>query len=154
MHSATTGQVHGPGAGAAREVRLLFGYTGVSVIALAVDVALLGVWVWFMSGSHPDSGPAASVASYLMGALVHYKLCTRLVFGDGGHDRRPGGFTGFLLAGLVGLAVTWFAVWSTTTALGWGVLSAKALAVPSAFLVTYAIRRWIVFGVSESEIGD
>ena len=117
-------------------------YLTASVLALGVDYAvLIGlVYLWGAGGT-----PSAAVA-YCTGALVHYGLSRRFVFARGWmHTRWWAELGGFLASGLVGLLITVLILHAGSTLLALPIPLSKTFAVGASFLVTYLLRRRLVF---------
>ena len=125
-----------------RDVRLIR-YGLASVGALAVDMGsfLLLLAIGMIS-------PLAAAAGYSLGIVVHWVLSSRTVFQDTvavkgeGRGRQKALFVG---SALVGLALTTAIVWAGDHS-GIDPRAAKVAAIAASFIVTYLLRKTIVFG--------
>lgn len=119
----------------------LFGYIGVSVVALGCDVAVYSSNVM----GHMNHTLAAALG-YISGLLVHFLLSRRLVFGSLAVGKEGAlEALGFLASGLAGLAITALTVWLISGVLGLGSVVAKIAAVGASFFGVYLLRSKIVF---------
>lgn len=117
-------------------------YGAVSLLSLAVDALALGLLARWLGVPSVLAGSL----SYLLGALVHYQLSRQYVFAPGLLSaRRSAEFAAFLVTGLVGLALT-AGVLAVGQALHASLALGKGVAVLTSFFVTYALRRYAVFG--------
>ena len=122
---------------------MLLRYLGASAAALITDnsiyLLLLGAW--------PSLSPVeASVPAYLVGIAVHYAISRRFVFPAGWlHRRRLQELLLFFSTGVVGTAVTASIVWLVSLQPGVGVHWPKIVAIAVSFLVTYVLRKVLVF---------
>ena len=117
-------------------------YFAASLGALAVDagsfLALLGAGL---------SGAAASVLSYALGIGFHWLVSSRAVFVDrvaAGGRRRTRQKALFVMSALVGMAITVSIVGGIEWA-GGDPRLAKGAAIVVSFLVTYWLRKRVVF---------
>ncbi|WP_247712804.1 GtrA family protein [Qipengyuania intermedia] len=125
-----------------RDVRLIR-YGLASVGALAVDMGsfLLLLAIGMIS-------PLAAAAGYSLGIVVHWVLSSRTVFQDTVAVKGEGrGCQKALFVGsaLVGLALTTAIVWAGDHS-GIDPRAAKVAAIAASFIVTYLLRKTIVFG--------
>jgi putative flippase GtrA len=125
-------------AGRAVELR----YFGASVIALGADFGC------FLAAMTLGATPVlAAVLAYCVGLQVHWALSTRYVFAP---DRvrqgvgRRGQHALFVGSAVVGLGITALTV-ALGEAAGTDPRAAKLVAVGLSFVVTFALRRAIVF---------
>jgi len=126
-----------------RLIELVFlRYLGASVVALAGDV---GSFLLLLHMGMPAL--VATTAAYTLGILVHWLISSRLVFagsvatfGSARHRQKAL----FVVAALAGLVLTMLIV-GLGTRLGAGPRLAKAVAVVASFLLTWVLRRRVVF---------
>jgi putative flippase GtrA len=119
----------------------LFGYAGVSVVALGCDVAIYSANV----ASNMNHTLAAALG-YMSGLLVHFLLSRRLVFNS--QARGKGAVLealGFLISGFAGLAITSSVVFLVSDVLNLGSVIAKLAAIIASFSAVYLMRSKIVF---------
>ena len=125
-----------------RDVRLIR-YGLASVGALAVD---MGSFLLLLAIGM--TSPLAAAAGYSLGIVVHWVLSSRTVFQDSvavkgeGRGRQKALFVG---SALVGLALTTAIVWAGDRS-GIDPRAAKVAAIAASFIVTYLLRKTIVFG--------
>ena len=117
------------------------GYGVVSLIALAVDTAVLYAFV-NLAGWHYL---AASLPAFAAGATVAYLLSVRLVFRFRQLRNMPLEFTSFVALGLAGLAVNAAALWVAIGSAGLGLITAKVLAAGCTFATNFTLRRQLLF---------
>jgi putative flippase GtrA len=112
----------------------------VSVLALAVDFALLEV------GVHALGMPPllASVLGYLAGGVLQYVLCSYWVFATTVKNDAMG-FVAFTLLSLVGLAITWLVMLLAHDHAGFPIEFAKGVAVGLAFTWNFLSRKYLLF---------
>jgi putative flippase GtrA len=116
-------------------------YFLVSAIALGCDLAVYTSLV--ISGT---MATAAGAAGYMIGILLHYALSARWVFPDVEGTRRTAPtFVKFVATGLLGLATTAAIIDALTRHHIAGAFAAKAVAVVTAYLVVFVLRRAYVF---------
>ncbi len=116
-------------------------YGAVSVVALAVDMALYLALTGYGLGAVPSA-----VTGYAVGLMVHFLLSSRLVFDAArtgkGRSRLFGDYT---LSGIVGILVTAATVAMLVEVAGFAPVPGKAAAVVLSFVAVFVIRRSIVF---------
>jgi putative flippase GtrA len=118
-------------------------YLAASAVALAVDTALL----FALARSAVLRYAAAAAVAYLVGGLVHYLISRRIVFGPGWLHARPvPEFIAFMASAAVGMAVTSGIVYLASERGDLSLAVAKATAVVVSLVVTYSLRRFVVFG--------
>ena len=116
-------------------------YAAVSAIALIADTGLLlgltryGGWHYL----------PASAVSFIAGAVIAYLLSVRFVFHA--HRLRSRGleFGGFVVIGLVGVAVNMLVLFVTHGKLGMDLVLGKGIASGCTFLTNFALRRQLLF---------
>jgi putative flippase GtrA len=116
-------------------------YAVVSLIALAVDIAVLYVFV-NLAGWHYL---AASVPAFAAGAAVAYLLSVRLVFRFRRLRNPSMEFASFVALGLAGLLVNAAALSVAIGAAGLGLITAKVLAAGCTFVTNFTLRRQFLF---------
>jgi putative flippase GtrA len=118
-------------------------YLATSVAALVVDYGLLlGI-----TRLHAGNRTLVAVTTYIVGALVHYRLSRRYVFEPGWLHHMPRReFALFLASGLLGALLTAAVFWASAQAGMDNVTIQKALAVLASFTATYLLRKNVVFG--------
>ena len=116
-------------------------YLLVSVVALAVDSALLvalkdytGAPLWF-----------AVAIGFAAGVAVNYALSVAFVFHQHRLGHRGVEFLGFLVIGLVGLAVKEAVIEGLVAVGGLNYKLANIPAVGAAFVFNFAVRRAVLF---------
>jgi len=123
-------------------------YVAVSVIALGVDVAVL----YLLAVRLGLDAPAAGVVAYMAGLCVHYALAISRVFGFRKFRHWPAAeFTLYAASGGVGAGVS-FLVLLAGERLGASLWSAKAVAVALAFVLTYLLRRRVLFSRAAARV--
>lgn len=119
-------------------------YVGASGFALAAD---MGLFLLLLGAGL--LAPAASAISYSIGIGAHWLVSSRLVFADGaapgGAERWRQKFL-FLLSAFFGLALT-VAIVTAGELAGFDPRLAKLAAIGVSFVVTYIMRKSIVFVV-------
>ncbi|WP_312914263.1 GtrA family protein [Stenotrophomonas sp.] len=126
----------------------LFRYFVASVIALAIDVAVLSVAMRLFNA---PMGWAATLG-FASGAVVAYALSTRWVFKARSLAAAPLiEFAVFAIIGIVGLGVTQFVLWLGVVKLGLLPELVKLAAAGATFVFNYLARRSLLF-VSRSRI--
>ena len=119
-------------------------YLAVSGLALVVD---MGSFLEMLNlGVDPTF---ASAVSYSLGIVAHWLLSSRTVFTDGVAQRGPERTRQkvlFVLSALVGLAVT-AGIVAMGQLLGENPRLSKLAAIVVSFLVTWSLRRNVVFAV-------
>ena len=126
-------------------------YLVASALALGLDMSTF--LLTLRSGVDPVG---AAVAGYVVGLAAHWFMSSRLVFashlaGRGMVRVQQQGL--FIGSALVGLAITMTIV-GLGTMLGAQPQIAKGIAVGVSFLVTYVLRRTIVFAWATSKSAD
>jgi putative flippase GtrA len=117
------------------------GYAAVSLIALAVDTAVLYAFVNGAGWNYL----AASVPSFAAGASVAYLLSIRWVFRFRQLPNRSLEFASFVALGLAGLLVNAAALSVAIGAAGLGLITAKVLAAGCTFATNFTLRRQLLF---------
>ncbi len=124
--------------------RTFLRYVGASVFALAAD---MGLFLLLLGAGM--LAPAASAVSYTVGIGAHWLVSSRLVFAAGaapvGAERWRQKFL-FLLSAFVGLALT-VAIVAGGEMAGLDPRLAKLLAIAVSFVVTYVLRKTVVFSL-------
>ncbi|SFO87076.1 GtrA family protein [Qipengyuania nanhaisediminis] len=124
-----------------RDIRLVR-YGLASIGALAVD---MGFFLLLLAGGM--SSPLAAAAGYSLGIIVHWLMSSRAVFQDSVAQRGAGRGRQkvlFVASALIGLALTTGIVWAGERS-GVDPRLAKMAAILVSFLVTYLLRKTIVF---------
>ena len=116
-------------------------YAAASAVALGADYAVLLTLTRF-AGWHYLW---ANSVSFLTGAIIAYALSVRFVFSAHRLHSRQLEITGFVLIGLVGLAVSELVLFVTVGRLGIDLVVAKALAAGGSFIANFALRRQLLF---------
>ncbi|AMG72649.1 GtrA family protein [Sphingopyxis granuli] len=120
-------------------------YIGASAIALAGDMGLFMLFV--AAGWLPA---AAAATSYAAGIVIHWLTSSRLVFVEGARTegmkrvRQKGLFLG---SAFVGLGLTVAIVWAGDMG-GIDPMLSKLIAVGLSFVVTYILRKTLVFAAA------
>jgi putative flippase GtrA len=117
------------------------GYAAVSLIALAVDTAVLYAFVNGAGWNYL----AASVPAFAAGASVAYLLSVRWVFRFRQLPNRSLEFASFVALGLAGLLVNAAALSVAIGAAGLGLITAKVLAAGCTFATNFTLRRQLLF---------
>jgi len=118
-----------------------FAYVVVSALALIVDVATL----YALSMAPGVDKPLATLLAYCTGLIVHYVLAISHVFAYRRFAQRRGlEFALYALVGIVG-AVTTYVIVLGGTRIGVSLWPSKAVAVIVSFVLTYAVRRLLLF---------
>ncbi len=119
----------------------LIRYALTSAIALGADTSVLWALVnragWFYI--------PASIASFIIGAVVAYLLSIRFVFRHRNVRRRSLEFGSFVSLGVVGLLVNTAALAIAVSAVGLGIVAAKMLAAAFTFATNFTLRRQLLF---------
>jgi putative flippase GtrA len=121
-------------------------YLTVSVLALAVDIAILSLMNKVANIGYLTS----SATGYCIGAVLHYFLSVRFVFNSRRVANAPAEFALYSLIGLGGLAATQLILKLGVDVLGLDVLTAKVGAVGLSFVFNYGLRRALLFTVFRS----
>jgi len=116
-------------------------YAAASAVALGADYAVLLCLTRF-AGWHYLW---ANAVSFLTGAIIAYVLSVRFVFSAHRLHSRQLEIIGFVLIGLVGLAVSELVLFITVGRLGIDLVIAKALAAGCSFIANFALRRQLLF---------
>ena len=119
----------------------LFGYGAASACALVIDVAILWALVHFLEWGYL---PAATT-SFLIGAVVAYRLSTAIAFKQHRLTNRTAEFVGFVAIGGVGLAVNAIVIFVGVDVLGLHYLIAKCVAAGFTFTCNFFVRRQTLF---------
>lgn len=123
----------------------LIRYALASAIALGADASLLWALVnragWFYI--------PASIASFMIGAVVAYLLSVRFVFRYRPVRNRSLEFGSFVSLGVVGLLVNTATLAIAVSAVGLGIMAAKMLAAGFTFATNFTLRRQLLFAPSE-----
>lgn len=116
-------------------------YTMVSGIAFMADtlVLMMMVMAW---GLPPGIGAAAS---FMVGLLLNFALCRRMVFPDTPKTGLSAQFGKFALSGLGGLVATVVLVETLVIHLGWPLLVAKFSAAGVVIVLNFYVRSTFVF---------
>ncbi len=116
-------------------------YVAVSVVSLGVDVLVL----YLLAVRLGLNAPVAGTVSYVAGLAVHYVLAVSRVFGFRRLRHAPSAeFVLYAASGAVGAAVSYVVLW-VGEEVGSSLWAAKAVAVAIAFVVTYLLRRRVLF---------
>jgi putative flippase GtrA len=116
-------------------------YAAASAIALVADTGLLlgltryGGWHYL----------PASAVSFMAGAVIAYLLSVRFVFHAHRLSSRGLEFSGFVVIGLVGVAVNMLVLFVTHGKLGMDLVLGKGIASGCTFLINFALRRQLLF---------
>jgi putative flippase GtrA len=120
----------------------LFGYTGVSALALCLDFA---IYSWLIFGG--INTVLAAALGYLSGLAVSYVFTRSLVFKSKRVGKEAAGEAlGFAMTGIVGLAITSGVVAICTHVFDLGPSLAKLAAVGFSFTTVFLMRSQLVFG--------
>jgi putative flippase GtrA len=119
-------------------------YLLVSAVALGCDLAVYAGLIW--TGA---MAAAAGALGYALGMLVHYALSASWVFPDADGTRRSARtLVKFAATGLLGLTTTAAIIDGLTRHHIAGAFAAKGVAVVSAYLAVFILRRTYVFAGS------
>ena len=118
-------------------------YLGVSVAALALDAALL----YGLTKAGHLGYLTSSTISYSCGAVLHYLLSVRFVFGERRVSSGKVEFAIYSLVGAFGLLVTQMVLKLSVDVLALNVMVGKAAAVGLSFVMNYGLRRVLLFTV-------
>jgi putative flippase GtrA len=119
-------------------------YFVVSAVALGCDLAVYAI---LLAGG--AMATMAGAVGYVAGMLVHYALSARWVFPDADGTRRTAPtLAKFAASGLLGLATTAVIIDVLVRQHVAGAFAAKGVAVVSAYLVVFILRRTYVFTVA------
>lgn len=133
-----------PTTGSRRLLAMEFaGYLAVSVAALALDVGLLTLLASVVHINYL----AASAIGYCAGAVLHYILSVRFVFGARRLTDTRVEFVIFSLIGVVGLIATQIILKLSVDGLGLNYLVGKVGAVGVSFVLNFTIRKAMLFNV-------
>ena len=116
-------------------------YAAASAVALLVDAGLLLALTRFAGWNYL----VAATVSFLAGATVAYALSVKFVFAAHRLHNRELEFAGFLLIGLVGVAVNLLVLGILHGKLGIDLMIAKGCAAAGTFLANFALRRQLLF---------
>jgi putative flippase GtrA len=116
-------------------------YAAASAVAFVVDLGLLLTLTRY-AGWHYL---LAATLSFLAGAAVAYVLSVRFVFSEHRLHNRKLEFAGFVLLGLVGVAINSLVLFVTVGRLGMDLAVAKVIAAGCTFLANFALRRQLLF---------
>jgi putative flippase GtrA len=119
----------------------LLGYGTASACALVVDVAVLWALVHFFSWGYL----LAATASFLVGAVVAYRLSTAIAFKHHRLTSRKTEFASFVAIGGVGLMVNAAIMFIGVNLLGLHYLIAKCVAAGFTFTCNFIARRQLLF---------
>jgi putative flippase GtrA len=122
-------------------IKEALGYTGVSAVALLVDIAILWVLVHFFSWWYV----AAAAASFISGLAVGYSLCVAFVFKFRRLKDRRIEFLSFAAIGAVGLLINTLVMGFAVKYLGMHYLIAKCAAAGFTFAWNFLSRRTLLF---------
>lgn len=128
---------------AARLLRTDFArYFAVSLLALAVDLAVLSICLRLL-----DMGLALSAAfGFTAGGIVAYVMSIRWVFrARTYHDTPSLEFGAFVAIGLAGLGITQLVLWLGVTWMGLMPELVKLAAAGITFMFNYLVRRTLLF---------
>jgi putative flippase GtrA len=124
-----------------RLIRELIGYTAASVVALAVDLAVLVLLT--ESGVHYL---VAATTAFLAGMFVVYLASVKWIFSWRTHRERRHIEAGvFLATGAIGLLLNLGIMWTLTSALGFYYLYSKLVSVGVVFAWHFVSRKLILF---------
>ncbi len=118
----------------------------VSVLAAVLDFGVLVLLV----EQFEWSPVLAAVASYLLGGVLQYALCSCWVF-PAAPKSLTVGITAFTLLSLVGLGITWATIEVLNGQLQVNYLLAKVVALGLAFAWNFLSRKYLLF---ESRVAD
>ena len=126
-------------------MRVLFkefmGYGAASAAALAVDMSVLYVLVYFFAWGYV----AAAALSFLAGAIVAYALALKFAFKQHRLRNRRVEFVSFVAIGTVGLAINAAVISLAVRYLGLHYLLAKCVAAGCTFMCNFIARRQLLF---------
>lgn len=129
-----------PGA-KALDAREFVRYVTASVVALGVDVLVL----YLLAVRLGIDAPVAGTISYVVGLAVHYVLAVSRVFAFRRLRHAPSAeFALYAASGAVGAGVS-YVILSAGEHVGAWLWYGKAVAVAVAFVVTYLLRRRVLF---------
>ena len=113
-----------------------------SALALLVDYGTY----WALARLKVLDLPGAAVAGYTVGLTVAYGLISRGVFANGWlREKRRYEVLLFALSGLLGIGLTYLAVFLFVSIFGESIHGAKLVAVGISFVGVYLFRKAIVF---------
>ena len=125
------------------------GYCAASLCALGVDMAILWILVHFFSWRYL----AAATASFLVGAVVAYRLSVRLAFKQHRLRDRRAEFVSFVAIGTAGLAINAGVIAVAVRYFGLHYIIAKCVAAGFTFTCNFLARRQLLF-VRRSEVRE
>lgn len=117
------------------------GYGAASAVALAVDYSSLVV----LNSVFHVGYLTAAFAAFMLGLIVAYVLNTRFVFKGRSRYSARGELVGFVVTGLIGLALNQALMFGFVSGLGMPVAAAKAPTVGFVFTFNFLSRRFILF---------
>jgi len=121
-------------------------YAAASAVAFVVDYGLLLALTRYAHWHYL----LAATLSFLTGATVAYVLSVRFVFSAHRLHDRTLEFTGFVLLGLVGVAINLLVLYVMTGQLGVDVVYAKPVAACFTFAANFALRRQLLFRTAKA----
>jgi putative flippase GtrA len=116
-------------------------YTFAGCIAFMVDFAFLYVCTDLLGIHYVLSAAIA----FVIGMIVNYYFCIKLVFHRRSITNRPLEFTLFVVIGLAGMAVTSFFIWFFTKTFGLHYLYAKFPSALFVYVWKFSVRKLILF---------
>ncbi len=121
-------------------LREFTGYGVASAAALSVDMGLL--WAFVHVGIDYI---AASVASFIAGAVVAYWLSITLAFRQHRMRNRRVEFLSFVAIGVMGLIINTSVIYTAVQFLGLHYMLAKSAAAGFTFAFNFIVRRQLLF---------
>ena len=117
------------------------GYGAASALALVVDYSTLVI----LNSVFHVSYLTAAFTAFMLGLVVAYLLNTRFVFKGRSRYSARGELVGFVVTGLIGLALNQALMFGFVSGLGMPVAAAKAPTVGFVFTFNFLSRRFILF---------
>lgn len=122
-------------------------YTSISAIALVLDYS-----IYLISLELGLDAPISSIIGYVVGLVLAYVLMKNRVFKEGWlEEKRYLEFFGFLLSGVVGILLTYLAVFLTNALIPGSIHIAKINAVIISFVGVLLFRKCVVFRKRKSD---
>lgn len=134
---------------AVRLTQEFVGYLGASVAALALDVGVL----WGLTHLMDTNYLLASAIGYCTGAVLHYILSVKLVFGARRVESPRLEFVLFSAIGVIGLIATQLVLKLFVDALHTDVMIGKVFAVGVSFVLNFTVRKAVLFSVRPAVAG-
>ncbi|KPC52267.1 GtrA family protein [Amantichitinum ursilacus] len=130
-------------------LRQFAGYVGIGGIAFVCDFAMLTLVVKALHGGVLWG----ATAGFIVGAIVNYALCVKLVFNNHTLQSRWLEFAIFVAIGLVGLAINDLVMVACIKYAGLQFQIAKLIAAAVVLVFNFAGRRTVLFSQARSHPG-